>query len=264
MINHEELKQKYNPEGSELRNLQYKMLDELAFLDKVCKENNIPYFLVGGSVLGAVRHKGFIPWDDDADIALLEKDYKKLVKILLSLNDDKYILQCQKTDFNYVNGFPKFREKEGNLESSFPPRGTLYKYKGVGVDVFCYTKDSYLTNKISTYLLHIFLGKMYKIKNGDFRKFVTKILYGIYCCVKPFTSIFNISAKKGELHFAKGQGFAKYKALEKDIFPIKYVQFENLSLPIPNNYDNYLTILYGNWRELPKEIQIHCKNLLNK
>ena len=96
MINNEELRQKYNPEGSELRLLQYKMLDELTFLDKICKENNIPYTLVCGSVLGAIRHKGFIPWDDDADIALLEKDYKKLI------NPTSFLLACNYLYYNFL------------------------------------------------------------------------------------------------------------------------------------------------------------------
>lgn len=264
MINHEELKERYNPEGSELRNLQYKMVDELVFLDKICRENNLKYFLVGGSVLGAVRHKGFIPWDDDADIALLEDDYKKLISILLKLDDEKYVLQCQETDFNYITGFPKFREREGTLLGSFPPRGALYKYKGIGVDIFCYSNDSYLTNASSTFLRGRLLGKMYKIKNDRARYILTKIMYSIYKGIVPLTKVFNLFSKKGELHFSLGQGFRKYKANKEDIFPVSYVPFENLMLPIPHNYDRYLTTLYGNWRELPKTIEIHSSNLLPK
>ena len=261
-INHEELKAKYNPEGSELRDYQHKMVEELIFLDKVCKENNLNYFLVGGSVLGAVRHQGFIPWDDDADIALLEKDYKKLIKILLNLNDEKYILHCQETDFNYINAFPKFREKEGVLESSFPPRGSLYKYKGIGIDIFCYCNDSYLTNMFSTSLRALLMGKMYKIKNERMRFVVTKIMYAINNAFAPLTRIFNIFSKKGELRFSLGQGFRRYKAYKDDVFPITLAPFEGIMLPIPHNYERYLTTLYGNWRELPKEIQVHSKSLI--
>ena len=261
-INHEELKAKYNPEGSELRHLQYKMVDELVFLDKICRDNHLSYILVGGSVLGAARHKGFIPWDDDADIGLLEDDYKKLIKILLNLEDEKYVLHCQETDFNYINAFPKFREKEGYLEGTFPPRGSLYKYKGVGVDIFCYCNDSYLTNMFSTYLRALLLGKMYKIKNERIRFVVTKFMYAINNVLAPLTRIFNIFSKKGELRFSLGQGFRSYKAYEDDIFPITLTSFEGIMLPIPHNYDNYLTTLYGNWRELPKEIQVHSQNLI--
>jgi lipopolysaccharide cholinephosphotransferase len=69
-----ELKERYNPEGSVLRKSQMRMLDMLVFIDKVCQENNLIYWIEGGTLLGAVRHDGFIPWDDDADLCMPYKD----------------------------------------------------------------------------------------------------------------------------------------------------------------------------------------------
>ncbi|MBD5280217.1 MAG: hypothetical protein HDS35_06710 [Bacteroides sp.] len=71
-----ELRAKYNPEGSDLRKAQLRMLSLLIFLDKVCKDNNLEYWLDSGTLIGAARHGGFIPWDDDCDIEMMEKDYK--------------------------------------------------------------------------------------------------------------------------------------------------------------------------------------------
>lgn len=82
----EELKNKYNPEGSTLRKAQLRMLDMVLYIDKICKENNLQYHIESGNLLGAVRHNGFIPWDDDFDIALYRRDYKKLIKILKKQN----------------------------------------------------------------------------------------------------------------------------------------------------------------------------------
>ena len=76
--------------------------------------------------------------------------------------------------------------------------------------------------------------------------------------------IFNVFSKKGELYFSQGQGFCRYKAYKEDVFPVKETLFENVMLPIPHNYDRYLTTLYGNWSELPKEIQVHSNSLLSK
>ena len=76
-----ELKEKYNPEGSTLRKAQLRMLEMAVFLDKVLKENGITYYIEAGNLLGAVRHGGFIPWDDDFDIAVDAKDIKKIKKI---------------------------------------------------------------------------------------------------------------------------------------------------------------------------------------
>ena len=72
----------YNPEGSVLRNIQLNLLDILVEFDRVCRKNGIRYWLDSGTLLGAMRHGGFIPWDDDLDICILRKDYRKLIRIL--------------------------------------------------------------------------------------------------------------------------------------------------------------------------------------
>ena len=78
----QELRAKYNPDGSELRRLQLHMLDILVEFDRVCRKNNIDYWLEYGTLIGAARHGGFIPWDDDLDVTLLKKDRKKLIEAL--------------------------------------------------------------------------------------------------------------------------------------------------------------------------------------
>ena len=149
MIDQEALKAEYNPEGSELRNLQHHLMETMMELDKICRENNISYMLTGGNVLGAVRHGGFIPWDDDMDIALLKTDYNRLIKVLRNYKSDKYILQEHRSDPDYIQPFPKFREKSGNLLGSRPERGRLYKYKGAAIDLFCISPISFLNAYVS-------------------------------------------------------------------------------------------------------------------
>ena len=77
----DELHLKYNPDGSDLRRIQLRVLEILKIIDSICKKHDILYWLEGGALLGAVRHGGFIPWDDDIDIQILRKDRKKLKKI---------------------------------------------------------------------------------------------------------------------------------------------------------------------------------------
>ena len=77
MEGQEELHKKYNPDGSDLRRMQMRMLDMLKEVDRICKKYDIPYWLSGGTLLGSVRHGGFIPWDDDLDIELMEDDFQR-------------------------------------------------------------------------------------------------------------------------------------------------------------------------------------------
>ena len=99
-FNAEKLKAQFNPEGSLLRKQQMIMLDMVKELDRVCRKHDIPYFLYGGTLLGAVRHNGFIPWDDDLDVGLLRKDYIKLMSVLPEELPDCYVLQNNDTDKN--------------------------------------------------------------------------------------------------------------------------------------------------------------------
>ena len=114
-----------NAEGTSLRRHQQKMLEMLRFIDDLCRKNGIPYFLSGGTLLGAVRHKGFIPWDDDLDIALLKKDHKKLHRLAIAagLADQdtpdeeaagRFIeaIKLMKERFGIGNRIPEIREED--------------------------------------------------------------------------------------------------------------------------------------------------------
>ena len=87
----------YNPEGSLLRERQKEMLAVLADFAKICEENDIRWWLCSGTLLGAARHKGFIPWDDDVDVSMLKKDYRKLLKVLRKMDNEEYFYQCIQT-----------------------------------------------------------------------------------------------------------------------------------------------------------------------
>ena len=137
----ESLRQEYNPEGSMMRELQYRMLDMLLYLDDVCKKLNIQYYLDGGTCLGAVRHGGFIPWDDDMDVVIDVKDYKRLCDYLLEHPHPQYILHNRQTDDNYYVGWAKLRDlqSESTYHGDNVIRGNqerIFKYSGVIVGFF--------------------------------------------------------------------------------------------------------------------------------
>ena len=95
--------------GNEL--LHAVLLSGMKDIDKICRENDINYFLHAGTLLGAIEHKGFIPWDDDVDITMLAKDYKKFCKIISDEYSDKYFVQTYNTDYYHPDNRMKIRIK---------------------------------------------------------------------------------------------------------------------------------------------------------
>jgi lipopolysaccharide cholinephosphotransferase len=125
----------YNPEGSDLRRMQLKMLEILDVFDHICRKHNIHYWLACGTLLGARRHGGFIPWDDDLDVYILQTDYKKLVSVLKEELPENLKVQTRETDKNYWYYFPKIRD----VDSSFYDKNTetdKLNYQGIFIDIF--------------------------------------------------------------------------------------------------------------------------------
>ena len=98
-----------------LRKAQLKMVDILVAIDDICKKHDIEYFLAYGTLLGAVRHKGFIPWDDDCDICMMRADYEKFVQIAKRELPKNLFLQNSDTDPNFPRTMTKVRMKNTKL-----------------------------------------------------------------------------------------------------------------------------------------------------
>lgn len=131
-----ELRERYNPNGSTLRRQQLRMFEMLQYIDTVCKNHGIRYWLCSGTLLGAVRHGGFIPWDDDVDIEMLREDYRKFVKVMATeALCGKYVLQNHDTDSNYFAPYGKLRDLHSYIKEE-NTNDLYYKYKGCYIDVF--------------------------------------------------------------------------------------------------------------------------------
>ena len=96
----------------ELKKLELEIAKEVK---KICDENNIDYFIIGGTLLGAVRHKGFIPWDDDMDIGMTWNNYQRFLKLAPEKMDDRFFIQTCQTDLNYHNIFAKVRLRNTHM-----------------------------------------------------------------------------------------------------------------------------------------------------
>src|SRR5690349_22020810 len=107
----------YNPEGSVMRRTQQRLLEILDVFDTVCRKHGIDYWLDWGSLLGARRHAGFIPWDDDLDVSILQKDYRKLVAALEKEMPADFKLQTRKSDNKYWYYYPRIRDTRSRFHN---------------------------------------------------------------------------------------------------------------------------------------------------
>lgn len=254
---------RFNPEGSVLRLHQMRMLSLLEFIDQVCRKHDINYWLSSGTLLGAVRHGGFIPWDDDLDIEMLRQDYNKLMKVLPSELPDNLVLQTMYTDNNYVAPYAKLRETDSCI-SEVNNIGENYKFKGVYIDIFYLEPANYqmawVASKLHGYIYRLSYLKndRLRIKKGIMRCllfFLTDILYP---CIRMIIRLFSTK----EHRLGLGSGFLGVRLLD-DIFPLRDICFEGKYFPAPANTDSYLSHLYGDYMVLPdlSKITYHVNNV---
>lgn len=242
-----QLRQRFNPERSLLRKHQLAMLDMLIFFDDICKKHNIKYWLSSGTCLGAVRHGGFIPWDDDLDVEMLREDYLKLVKIFKE--SDLYALQTYKTDPFYVVPYAKLRNKNTRIVEH--GQDLKYKYRGIYIDIFvlekCPQTIARIYNRLAWELL-LFGSKTTSKHLGEPLFFIGKFLF--YKSIPLARFLFG-KLKNNQLRHTYGSGFSWNPRDIKWIFPLKEISFEGYNFPIPNDYDSYLKGMFKNYMQLP-------------
>ena len=255
-VNAEELKQKYNPEGSALRRDQKELLRMLKKVDAICKEHNLKWWLSSGTLLGAARHKGFIPWDDDVDIVMLRKDAKRLEKILLKMEDKEFVYHTMRSDVEYVNCFGKYRKREGRISVN-NRRYDYYKWCGIGFDIFSIEKTSFFAAKAASTIYGNLQHLTSYISCGAIRKPLIRLIE-LLCLgiIFPILRLIGLINPKGEYHYSLGQGWSKHTFFMSDAFPLTTTEFEGEQMPAPKNVDAYLARVYGDWRKMPNEEQI--------
>ena len=256
-----------------LRQSQLVMLRILKIIDYICRKNNIPYWLHAGTLLGAIRHKGFIPWDDDIDIGMKRKDMEKFVQISKNELPSDLFLQTNKTDLGYDMPWIKVRDRKSRIEE--------YKvgnyHKGMFVDIFPFdeyindTKKIYRYKNIykNIYKLNIFIKEPFETNNSFIKiiknsiKVILKLIF-FPISIKDKKSIFEKLEHKRKLIGNKilcpnsnilGLGLDVIYWNEfynkNDIFPLVEVEFESYKFLAPNNYDNFLRNAFGDYMKLP-------------
>lgn len=156
------MKQAYQITDEELKKLQKIELEMLIEFDRICRKYHISYSLDGGTLLGAVRHKGFIPWDDDIDVIMRRKEYAKFKKVYRrDLDDGRFFLQDYWTDPNYRWGYAKLRRK--NTEFIRQGQERLQQNNGVFMDIFVVDNvpDGYISRRIHHFICFLIRKTLY-------------------------------------------------------------------------------------------------------
>ena len=245
------------------RKLQLKLLEMLKCIDKLCKENDIEYYLIYGSCLGAIRHNGFIPWDDDLDIGMTDINYKKFLKICEEkLDTKKYYIQTPEKEENYYLSFSKIRDITTTLvEEKNIDKDIVY---GVYIDVFPLVGVPH--NKIKRILLKINRAFMLSANINIINNKLLKKVFDLILKIVGRKKILKICTRncfKYNSHncdkvisVADGDGFEINIIDKKDLEKPKYVKFEDDLFPVPHNPDKYLTRIYGDYLKIPSDEEI--------
>lgn len=239
-----------------LENAKKIMLELLINLDVICRKNDINYWIDGGTLLGAKRHKGFIPWDDDIDVCMLEEDYYKFLKIAKKELNTQIFLQTRETDKNMISFHTKLRDRNSIFLQENEKENENY-HQGIFLDIFLIKKYQKNILKLNKNVVYFFI----KLKSLNLKKkvinynLITKILYffRINKIAKKILDLF-LTDKKGDKVILGYEytwtSFYKYK----DVFPLSEIEFEGHKFPCPNNTDAYLKELYGEtYMEFPPE-----------
>lgn len=247
---------KYNGAGTLLRKMQLRLLDILIEIDKVCRKNSINYWIDFGSLLGAVRHEGFIPWDDDLDIAMPKEDFERFKVIAPKELPDNLFLQTPETDPSFLMPILKVRDKNSMFITKHEDFTKKYN-KGLYIDIFVVTDYPKVSKKTRKFLLgwtskvNWFLGTKHNVTLKNHLAAICFPLIKGLCltvwkilCLKPKTQL--------------GYDVTRYCpyscAYPKEwIYPLSEVTFEQHSFMAPHKPDLYLNSIYPNFMELPPE-----------
>ena len=261
----------------QIRKLQLRSLEILLYFKKFCEKHDLLFYLCGGCCIGAIRNKGFIPWDDDVDIFMPRKDYEKLSKLWDKHADTKRY-SLNRTSKDKFVGHIMTTIVDNNTEVVRPWQKGKDGHKGVMMDILpldgCAPKG--IKRKIQmmwSMIFSLYCSRMIPVNHGErtakICKFLLKIFptneskYNIWKFAEKQMSKYLISDSKYITELCSGPGYMKNE-YPKEIFEkAVYKEFEGYMMPLPIGYNEYLKIAFGDYMTLPpKEKQIPSHDII--
>lgn len=269
-------------EVKDISKLQSELLNVLLEFDKVCKKLNLAYTLTGGTLLGAVRHKGFIPWDDDIDVAMTRENYEKFLKEGQKLLKENYFLQTYDTDAEHIDNFAKVLNLEIPIVEKYKTH--LKIKKGIFIDVFPIDKtfNNYFLRFMSVNTIRFLKLMIVSNKFSSILKISNSYLkIGLKLLIFPFAYLFKIRTINKLENFIRSianNNSNKYTFADMDYSLFNFtgkeidwniykhymeIDFEGHKFMCIKDYDTYLKTVYGDYMQLPPiEQRIAHHNLL--
>lgn len=250
--------------NDQLKKIQSIELELLCEIDSICRKNNITYTLGYGTLLGCIRHNGFIPWDDDIDICILRSDYERFKSICKTELSDKYFYQSHDTDKNYYYLWDKIRVNDTVFKETFVGKYDIHH--GIYIDIFPIDNVPNDRNRFKIqYIIYKFYktGLMIKYVDVKARRGKKKLQAHILGCLyAPFSldylykKALETQMKYSSVQTTNGANFASAYGI-KDEFPRAYYSdveersFEGQNFSVSKKSYDMLTKLYGNYMQMP-------------
>jgi lipopolysaccharide cholinephosphotransferase len=254
-----------------LKELQQRLVEMLSSFQKFTQQNGMIFFLVGGSALGAVRHQGFIPWDDDVDIAMMREDFEKM-EYLMSLQHDrlgefiyspveKHMIPDAPIGYLYDTlhadaGYENTAKIDIHPIDGVPKSGVLKKVQK-WTSLIYYLSEYRLPVKNKGKAIRNISKVILKITPGFMFRFYMRV------CKKIMTS-WRTSDSEYICSLFGVAGYEREVMPKSYLLPLKEADFENKVFMIPGNYDPYLKRLYGDYKKMPPEMEQHPRHKIHE
>ena len=259
------MQENYKLSLTELKDIQKKSLEMLLYFKKICDENNLTFYFCGGCCIGSIRHKGFVPWDDDIDVFMKRDDYETLKKIWNKVADtEKYTCNFPSKSLHTRNLFATINDNNTTFIKTH--QADLDINHGLVIDVLPLdgSPDSRFRRKIQIFwalVYSVFCAQMIPTNHGKFVSLIGKVILGIVPSQKFRYLIYKFANKQMTKYkiedcsniteLCSGPVYMQNEYLKEIFSKAIYADFEGYKLPIPVGYDRYLKMVFGDYMKMP-------------